>query len=655
MAEKKMRLIKLSSDDCILFGQDISPDGSFFFRTHLDAFKRMWQEQGSTFWLRFLITYQDFTWRYGYTNTALNDEKFPFCREDFLRCLDEGYIRLHKNFIEGRTSNAKNIMFDIIMVARHQHLLPKISNSSLVNDPFYARETRDSFRNIFGKPCSDRLKPPIWKILFAFQLYSRFAGAVCEVLRRWLDSPEITDESNVSMDSSNLWTIPQEWKLPGYIPKPFQRYIARFWQEKLCSMLWVKDIHKTLLSKTFKERTEEYILYNWEETFLTNSSVDQSFSFEHHCSICGYRSFTHAPTYNSRRKCVDCTFSHEHSDVLLDGRTNNKEKRYRSADRVLKKSSSPWNKYYKNQEEPEYSNIQDYPFNSNSCVEDFFEFLNSPCAVAFKHLIEEEKQEKIDAAAKFFFGFEQAQSVYEEEEIRPHRSKSRSKSRHTETTEEKERAWRLKLLKKAEKKFQKEKELTAQAMEKEKSSSRKEPPETETKQDDEDDVNHSSLQTGKGTDTMCKKEEMNQENVIKGKRTKTKKKKRIHSDSATQDNTNNASDQVSIENDPDIQQVSAESFTSHKSFNSTSEKLDHIEREIKETGGINFEEFKLMLEIGKDLMGKPDSSEVKKQYSKNQESILGYSFTCSFSSRVCPMFKKRDFSKNIQKMWKVQN
>ncbi|XP_076351125.1 uncharacterized protein LOC143247263 isoform X3 [Tachypleus tridentatus] len=477
MAEKKMRLIKLSSDDYILFRQDISTEGIFFFKTHLDAFKRMWEEQGSAFWLRFLITYQDFTWRYGYINTVLNDEKFPFCKEDFLRCLDEGYIRLHKNFIEGRASNAKNTMFDIIMVVKCQHLLPNISTSSFVNDPFYARETRDSFRNIFGKPNSDRWKPPAWKVLFEFQLYSSFAGAVCELLRRWLNTPEIIDKSNVHMDCRDLWTIPQEWKLPGYIPKPFQRYIARFWQEKLCNMLQEKNIHHILLSKTLKEKTEAYILYNWEEKFLTNSPVDQSLCFEHHCSICGYKCFTHAPAYYYSRKCVECAFSHECSHVLLDERTNNKEKKYPNVEKVFKKPSSPYNGYsnsqkdhgYSNsQKDLGYSNSQDYPFNLIPHKEKIIEFLNDPSALSFRPLMEEEKQEKIDTAAKFFIGLEQTQSLYEEENIRTHRVTSQGDYRRQG------KGLDAKIVEESRKEVPEGKE---QAMKKEQSSSNKEPPE----------------------------------------------------------------------------------------------------------------------------------------------------------------------------------
>lgn len=141
-----MKKIRLSDTDFDLFDMEISPGEFIFFSKHKEAFRCMWKEQGVTFWKKFTITFRSFTNRHGVIKEISNNSpKF----EDFI---DQAFIFIHENFVEGREGKARSFIDDIAKLAQNRERFKDLDSKSFAKDPFYLRDTRDLFRRFFGPP-----------------------------------------------------------------------------------------------------------------------------------------------------------------------------------------------------------------------------------------------------------------------------------------------------------------------------------------------------------------------------------------------------------------------------------------------------------------------------------------------------------------------
>lgn len=148
----------------------------------------MWKEQGVTFWKKFTITFRSFTNRHGVIKEISNNSpKF----EDFI---DQAFIFIHENFVEGREGKARNFIDDIAKLAQNRERFKDLDSKSFAKDPFYLRDTRDLFRRFFGPPDQ---KSSYLKVYVVSPIYLRFGGSAIRCLRRWLDAPTL-DEGDES-------------------------------------------------------------------------------------------------------------------------------------------------------------------------------------------------------------------------------------------------------------------------------------------------------------------------------------------------------------------------------------------------------------------------------------------------------------------------
>ncbi|CAH1265407.1 Hypp3177 [Branchiostoma lanceolatum] len=183
-----MRKVQLTAYDFGMFDCDISPTEYDFFLKHKGAFKRMWSDQGKKFWNRFMVCFRAFSRNYG----AIKE--FPVKSDKYEAYIDQAFMYIHDQFVEGKVSTAKGLVLDTVVVAQNRQSLQYLESQSFAKDPFYNKDTRDVFRRLFGQPGE---KSSYVKVYFLIPLYVKFGGSVCRCLRHWLEADEIdsADES----------------------------------------------------------------------------------------------------------------------------------------------------------------------------------------------------------------------------------------------------------------------------------------------------------------------------------------------------------------------------------------------------------------------------------------------------------------------------
>ncbi|XP_052779553.1 uncharacterized protein LOC128216891 isoform X2 [Mya arenaria] len=189
-----MRKIRLSDTDLELFDIEISPGDYMFFQRHKDAFKTMFREQGKPFWTRFAITFRSFTVKHGIIKQMNIDSP------KFQNLIDQAFIFIHEQFVDGKQNMAKNFLEDIARLAQNQDRFPELDSKSFSKDPFYIRETRELFRNFFGTPDQ---KSSYLKVYILSPVYLRFGGSICRCLIRW------TEAQQMDPKDESYWIPPQ--------------------------------------------------------------------------------------------------------------------------------------------------------------------------------------------------------------------------------------------------------------------------------------------------------------------------------------------------------------------------------------------------------------------------------------------------------------
>ncbi|GBM89748.1 hypothetical protein AVEN_212718-1 [Araneus ventricosus] len=230
-----MRALKLHPDDCELFNHNLDGEKHAFFRNHLPAFKRMWNEEGRVYWLRFLITFK------------MHFESNLYHRTGGDRLMNFIFIYIHKQFVEGSYSTAKTFIENIFIAAKHFHNLPE---QSFTKNPFYTKESREAFRALLGKPdLDDEIPVPVMG--FVCSVYFEFTSAVCAVLKKWLQEPDLSEDTKQKVDYTLFYWRPcSEWEEQNFVVGCFEKYLANYWKEDLPKMLLTCDIHNIFNNHT---------------------------------------------------------------------------------------------------------------------------------------------------------------------------------------------------------------------------------------------------------------------------------------------------------------------------------------------------------------------------------------------------------------------
>ncbi|KAK2152324.1 hypothetical protein LSH36_333g01004 [Paralvinella palmiformis] len=177
-----MRKIVLSPHDLEMFATDMTRIELEFIEKHWKPFRQMWNEQGRKFWIQFLAVYRMSATEYGVIKDLVN------MKDSFQSLIDELFIFMHENFIDGNFGSAKKCIDDIITVVINKDKFRFLQSKSFAKDPFYNKETRDSFRHLFGSP---KLKVSYIKVCALHEIYTVFGSAVITCLKRWLVADEL--------------------------------------------------------------------------------------------------------------------------------------------------------------------------------------------------------------------------------------------------------------------------------------------------------------------------------------------------------------------------------------------------------------------------------------------------------------------------------
>lgn len=193
--------------DLELFDIEIAPAEFTFYTKHKETFKKMWREQGKPFWTRFAITFRSFTVKHGVIKQMSIDTP------KFQNLIDQAFIFIHEQFVDGKENMAKNFVEDIAKLAQNQDKFAECYSKSCCKDPFYVRDTRELFRHFFGPPDQ---KSSYLKVYTLTPVFLRFGGSVCRCLVRWIEaesmdrnddsywippSPHIPDKSTCVYDT----------------------------------------------------------------------------------------------------------------------------------------------------------------------------------------------------------------------------------------------------------------------------------------------------------------------------------------------------------------------------------------------------------------------------------------------------------------------
>ncbi|XP_052082387.1 uncharacterized protein LOC127720014 [Mytilus californianus] len=285
-----MRKIRLSDTDIEFFDMEVSPTEFLFFTKHKDAFRCMWKEQGKPFWTRFIISFRSYTVKHGvikqmsFDSPKLND------------LLDQGFINMHEQFLEGSATSARSFVDDIARLAQNHDKFPNLDSKNFAKDPFYCRETRELFRQFFGSPDQ---KASYLKVYILSPVYLRFGGSVCRCLKRWMDAPpiEFNDES--------YWTAPAP---ESDIKKKESKVImcsscldecgTLYFQEKLCG--------KNDGPKFIESWSKGDPRFNDKKNPLYNKIADPESDWRSSLSVEDFRDFVYYSNNSFGEKCSDC-------------------------------------------------------------------------------------------------------------------------------------------------------------------------------------------------------------------------------------------------------------------------------------------------------------------------------------------------------------
>ncbi|ESP04589.1 hypothetical protein LOTGIDRAFT_237326 [Lottia gigantea] len=225
-----MKKICLSDADSELFNDELNPQEFDFFQRHKETFKCMWVEQGKPFWTRFCITFRSYTSKYG----IIKD--MPYNSERLRDIMDFAFIVIHDNFVDSKSSAAKNFLIDIARLAQNKDKLPYLDSKKFSKDPFYSRDTRDIFRMFFGPPSE---KVSYIKVYILFPVYMRLCGSVCRCLIRWMDA------ENQDSDDESYWTPPEPIKQEDNDDQDSTEYLNRVLMCESCieecGVLYLKE------------------------------------------------------------------------------------------------------------------------------------------------------------------------------------------------------------------------------------------------------------------------------------------------------------------------------------------------------------------------------------------------------------------------------
>ncbi|XP_065059938.1 uncharacterized protein LOC135687329 isoform X2 [Rhopilema esculentum] len=172
-------------NDYELFEEDMSQTEYEYFQKHIQAFRSMWHEKSVDDKVEFVDEFFKFSEEFGYIRD------FPLKMDSKRKFFDMSKEFLIDQFAKAKYSVAKNLVPQIATIASNREKIFQHGSLARGKDPFYNIETRDTFRTFFGEPGHvDTFK----KAVANMPLYTRFGGALCRILRRWVEGIQMTPD-----------------------------------------------------------------------------------------------------------------------------------------------------------------------------------------------------------------------------------------------------------------------------------------------------------------------------------------------------------------------------------------------------------------------------------------------------------------------------
>lgn len=336
-----MRKIRLSDTDIELFDMEVSPAEFLFFTKHKDAFRCMWKEQGKPFWTRFIISFRSYTVKHGvikqmsFESPKLND------------LLDQGFINMHEQFLDGTATSAKSFVEDIARLAQNHDKFPNLDSKNFAKDPFYCRDTRELFRQFFGSPDQ---KASYLKVYILSPVYLRFGGSVCRCLKRWMDAPpnECNDESYWIPPEPDVDLSKKECKVI-MCNSCLDECGTLYFQEKLCG--------STDGPKFIESWTKGDPRFNDKKNPLYNKLAQPDSDWRTDLSVEDFKDFVYYSNNTYGDKCNDClsltNYCPLHSNQTENDENNDSALKKKKKRKKKKKDKVKESESVKNEEEIE--------------------------------------------------------------------------------------------------------------------------------------------------------------------------------------------------------------------------------------------------------------------------------------------------------------
>lgn len=233
-----MKKIKLCYDDPDLFQTSVTSTRCDFVLGHFEAFMQMYKTQGSTFWLRFLVSFKNHV-----EEKFCSNKKwlaFLMNHYHFIKVLNFIYISLHKKFLEGSNTAVKKFIHNLIALALNS---PSYLNYSCQQWLIYIKSCKQ-LHNIFQSLF--KMSEPIELTgftAFLFTVYTDFFCALCAVFEQWYKANDLTEEELKKIDSKIIYWLPSYDTEQKIQPSCFEKYLADYWKENLQRMLLTDAIH----------------------------------------------------------------------------------------------------------------------------------------------------------------------------------------------------------------------------------------------------------------------------------------------------------------------------------------------------------------------------------------------------------------------------
>lgn len=234
-----MKAIKLCYDDPDIFGTKATLDRCDFVQNHFESFMQMYKTQGSTFWLRLLMSFKSYI-----------EKKFACSHKwrailinhfQFIKVLNYMYISVHKKLLEGSNTSVKKFINNLIVLAKNSPSYLKLDIIKWTVHLQSSKQLQTVFQNLFGLPDPSEYNG---FTAFVYTIYANFFCAICAVFEQWHSASDLSDEELKKIDTKIIYWLPNiDTENKKIKPMCFEKYISSYWKEDLQKMLLTDNVH----------------------------------------------------------------------------------------------------------------------------------------------------------------------------------------------------------------------------------------------------------------------------------------------------------------------------------------------------------------------------------------------------------------------------